>query len=83
VAFVDDSFRSPRELVEGEQSSTIRRWLTDGTEFRAVKVPHAPARLTRRLEALGWSVDVTPLHGPFYIGVGSRASSTAPGRTSI
>ena len=40
VAFVDDAFRTPDELIEGEESATIQRRLNDGTAFRAVKVPH-------------------------------------------
>jgi trans-aconitate methyltransferase len=46
VFFVDDAFRTPDELVEGESSSIIRRRLNDGTAYRAVKVP-PPARRAR------------------------------------
>lgn len=41
VFFADDAYRTPDELVEGAASSTIRRRLSDGTAYRAVKVPHA------------------------------------------
>jgi len=44
VFFADDAYRTPDELIEGAESSTIRRRLRDGTEFRAVKVPHRAAR---------------------------------------
>lgn len=74
VFFVDDGYRTPDELVEGEASSTIRRRLNDGTPHRAVKVPHEPAELERRLSALGWSVTVTPTSGPFYWGSGRLAT---------
>ena len=73
VMFVDDSYRTPEELVEGEDSDVIRRQLTDGTAYRAVKVSHRPEELERRLARLGWRISVTPLAGPFFWGVGSRS----------
>jgi demethylmenaquinone methyltransferase/2-methoxy-6-polyprenyl-1,4-benzoquinol methylase len=72
VAFVDDGHRTPDELIDGEQSATIRRRLLDGTAFRAVKVPHTPEELRARLEKLGWRITVTTLAGPFFWGEGSR-----------
>ena len=70
VFFVDDNYRTPDELIEGESSSTIRRRLNDGTAYRAVKVPHQPADLEERLTRLGWRIKVTPTAGPFYWGAG-------------
>jgi demethylmenaquinone methyltransferase/2-methoxy-6-polyprenyl-1,4-benzoquinol methylase len=75
VFFVDDNARTPEELIEGDQSTTIRRRLTDGAGFRLVKVPHHPAELEDRLKRLGWSIRVTPLFGPFYWGTGSVDAS--------
>jgi demethylmenaquinone methyltransferase/2-methoxy-6-polyprenyl-1,4-benzoquinol methylase len=72
VAFVDDAYRTADELIEGEESSTIRRQLNDGTVFRAVKVPHTPHALQQHLTDLGWNITVTPLSGPFYWGTGSK-----------
>jgi demethylmenaquinone methyltransferase/2-methoxy-6-polyprenyl-1,4-benzoquinol methylase len=72
VAFVDDAFRTPDELTEGERSSTIRRRLTDGTAFRAVKVPHTAESLERRIRNLGWQAEVRRLRGPFFWGVAHR-----------
>jgi hypothetical protein len=72
VAFVDDAFRTPDELLEGEESSTVQRRLTDGTVFRAVKVPHTPESLQRRIEQLGWRISVRRLEGPFFWGEGRR-----------
>jgi demethylmenaquinone methyltransferase/2-methoxy-6-polyprenyl-1,4-benzoquinol methylase len=73
VFFVDDAHRTPDELIEGEGSSTIERRLNDGTAFRAVKVPHRPEDLERRLEALGWDIRVrATASGPFYWGTGAR-----------
>jgi trans-aconitate methyltransferase len=73
VLFLDDAYRTADELVYGEDSSTIRRELKDGTAFRAVKVPHEPAELERRLRDLGWEIAVTATAGPFYWGAGGRA----------
>lgn len=71
VFFVDDAYRTPDELMEGEPSSTIRRRLNDGTAYRAVKVPHQPAELEQRLAARGWAVTVTSTSGPFFWGAGN------------
>ncbi len=74
IFFVDDNYRTPEELIEGEASSTIQRRLNDGTAFRAVKVPHQPADLEARLARLGWRIEVHPTTGPFYWGAGSMGS---------
>lgn len=71
VFFVDDAYRTPDELVEGEASTTIRRRLNDGSAHRIVKVPHQPADLEQRLAALGWAVKVTSTSWPLYWGAGS------------
>lgn len=68
---MDDAYRTPDELVEGEASSTIRRRLNDGTPYRAVKVPHQPAALEEQLTRLGWNIHVRPTSGPFYWGAGT------------
>ncbi|WP_147256015.1 class I SAM-dependent methyltransferase [Pseudonocardia hierapolitana] len=74
VFFVDDAYRTPDELVEGEASSTILRRLNDGSAHRAVKVPHRADELEERLARLGWRVRVRPTTtGPFYWGAGSPA----------
>jgi demethylmenaquinone methyltransferase/2-methoxy-6-polyprenyl-1,4-benzoquinol methylase len=72
VLFVDDAFRTPDELIEGESSAVIRRRLTDGSAFRAIKVPHTPEELEQRLTELGWRIRVTPLSGPFFWGAGTK-----------
>jgi demethylmenaquinone methyltransferase/2-methoxy-6-polyprenyl-1,4-benzoquinol methylase len=73
VLFVDDAFRTPDELIEGERSSVVRRHLTDGRAYRAVKVPHTPRELEQRLTELGWRIRVQPSSsGPFFWGAGSR-----------
>jgi demethylmenaquinone methyltransferase/2-methoxy-6-polyprenyl-1,4-benzoquinol methylase len=72
VFFVDDAYRTPDELVEGESSSTILRRLKDGSAHRAVKVPHRADELEERLAHLGWRVQVRPTTtGPFYWGAGT------------
>ena len=74
VFFVDDGYRTDDELVCGERSATIRRRLSDGREFRILKVPHEPAALERRLAEIGWSIAVTAVAGTFYLGEGGRAA---------
>jgi hypothetical protein len=73
AAFVDDAFRPPEELIEGESSSTIQRRLGNGTAYRAVKVRYRPSELERQLASLGWRFTVTQTSGPFYWGAGARA----------
>jgi SAM-dependent methyltransferase len=70
VFFIDDAYRTPDELIEGESSSTIRRHLNDGTAYRAVKVPHSHVDLEDRLRRLGWQVEVTATSGLCYWGQG-------------
>jgi len=72
VFFVDDAYRTPDELIEGESSSTIRRRLLDGTAYHAVKVPYEPADLEARVGRLGWSIAVRATSGAFYWGAGGR-----------
>ena len=73
VFFVDDAFRTPEELIEGESSSTIERRLLDGTAYRAVKVPYRPRELEAELASLGWRFTVTQASGHFYWGSGARS----------
>ncbi|MGH3348764.1 MAG: class I SAM-dependent methyltransferase [Nocardioides sp.] len=73
VFFVDDAHRGPDELIEGAESSTVRRRLRDGTAFRAVKVPHTTSELEARLIRLGWDIRVSTTVGPFYWGAGGRS----------
>jgi len=79
VFFADDAYRTADELVEGAASSTIGRRLSDGSTHRAVKVPHTPRALERRLAQLGWEIAVSSTAGPFYWGAGGRAKP-APDR---
>ncbi|TDC97243.1 class I SAM-dependent methyltransferase [Nonomuraea deserti] len=73
VFFVDDSYRTADELIEGEQSVTIQRRLMDGTAYRIVKVPHRPADLERQLERIGWRITIHSTSGPLFWGAGNRA----------
>jgi demethylmenaquinone methyltransferase/2-methoxy-6-polyprenyl-1,4-benzoquinol methylase len=74
VFFVDDAYRTPDELIYGEESSIVQRRLSDGSPHRIVKVAHEPAELERRLRELGWAIDVgASAHEPFYWGAGGRA----------
>jgi demethylmenaquinone methyltransferase/2-methoxy-6-polyprenyl-1,4-benzoquinol methylase len=74
VMFVDDAYRTPDELIEGEASSTIMRTLTDGSKFRAVKVPHTPEELSGRLARAGWDFEIRRTAGPFFYGTGRPAA---------
>jgi SAM-dependent methyltransferase len=73
VFFVDDGYRTPEELIEGEGSVKIQRRLGDGRAFHAVKVPLKPAQLQRRLDELGWRIEVHATPGPFFWGQGQPA----------
>jgi SAM-dependent methyltransferase len=75
VFFMDDSYRTPEELIEGPASPVIQRRTPDGAGYRIVKVPHEPADLERRLRGLGWDITVTPTSGPFFWGAGTHAST--------
>jgi trans-aconitate methyltransferase len=57
-AFVDDAHRTVEELIEGEAASTIKRRLSNGSEFRIVKMPHTLDGLRRAIEELGWEVEM-------------------------
>lgn len=73
VMFIDDAHREDHELIEGPESSTVLRRLVDGTAYRAIKVPHTPEALERRLAGLGWQVEVRSISGLFYWGAGAPA----------
>ena len=74
VMFIDDGHRTTEELIAGPDSSTIERRLRDGRRFRAVKVALEPTSLERSLRELGWEIEIQPLAGPFFLGLGRRAS---------
>jgi SAM-dependent methyltransferase len=79
VFFIDDAYRTPDELIEGESSSTIRRRLNDGTAYRAVKVPYRPADLEDRLRRLGWQITVTATLRTLLLGHGTLNRSRRRG----
>jgi hypothetical protein len=70
VFFVDDRYRTPEELIEGPESSAIKRCTPDGTAYRIVKVPYESAGLERQLRELGGDMTVTSTAGPFFWGAG-------------
>ena len=72
VLFVDDFYRDADELVEGEESATIERKLTDGTTYRIVKTAHRPEKLETRLAEIGWRFEVHSTSGPFVWGSGDH-----------
>lgn len=73
VFFFDDALRTPEELVEGESSSTIQRRASNGTAYRAVKVPYRLPDLEEQLARLRWRFTITQTSGPFYWGAGRRS----------
>ena len=72
VFFVDEGrhFLWREDWVD-EPAGVVRRPLSDGTSFRAVKVLWAADELEARLEALGWNASVQDAT-PFYWGMASR-----------
>jgi trans-aconitate methyltransferase len=72
VMFVDDGHRTSEELLDGPASSKIERRLRDGRRYRAVKVALEPESLEQSLRDLGWTIEVRPLAGPFFLGAGGR-----------
>jgi SAM-dependent methyltransferase len=72
VFFVDEGRHVMwREDWIDEAAGIVRRPLTDGTEFRAVKVLWRVEELEGRLRSLGWDASVTEA-SPFYWGTGHR-----------
>ncbi|WP_034217200.1 class I SAM-dependent methyltransferase [Actinoplanes subtropicus] len=50
----------------GQPAPAVRRALTTGQAFRAVKVLYAPGELRARLTALGWDVDIETVGWRFF-----------------
>jgi SAM-dependent methyltransferase len=50
----------------GQPAPAVRRELTTGQAFRAVKVLYAPDELRARLTALGWDVDIKTVGWRFF-----------------
>jgi demethylmenaquinone methyltransferase/2-methoxy-6-polyprenyl-1,4-benzoquinol methylase len=72
VFFVDEGRHVLwREDWVDEEAGVVRRPLSDGTQFRAVKVLWTPDDLAARLRSLGWDASVTEEH-PFYWGTAAR-----------
>ena len=72
VFFVDEGRHDLwREDWIDEDAGIVRRPLTDGTEFRAVKVLWRADELEDRLRSLGWHASVTEA-APFYWGTAHR-----------
>jgi demethylmenaquinone methyltransferase/2-methoxy-6-polyprenyl-1,4-benzoquinol methylase len=72
VLFAGDAYRTDDELIEGASTSAIQRRLSDGSTYRAIKVPHTVDGLEARLTRLGWDIRVHPTAGPFFWGAGGR-----------
>jgi demethylmenaquinone methyltransferase/2-methoxy-6-polyprenyl-1,4-benzoquinol methylase len=74
VAFVDEDDRAAERAdgfeVDGLPLAT--RTLRDGRTVDIVKVFWEPSDLQRRLDGIGWDVDVTPIGASFLVGTGGR-----------
>lgn len=70
VLFVDEDNRS--DLDDRLEPGVARRTVRDGRRFEIVKVFWSPEELASRLLALGWAVDVEPVHDILLVGRGGR-----------
>lgn len=76
VFFVDSRYEPASTAVdhqlEGEQATTVTRRLSDGREFRIVKVFYKADALTERLSALGWNMHIEDTPNYFIYGYGQK-----------
>ena len=74
VFFVDSRYEPSSTAIdhqlEGAQSTTVTRRLSNGHEFRIVKVLYQADELTNRLARLGWSMRIDETAGYFIYGRG-------------
>jgi hypothetical protein len=67
---VDDGVRDADGTARFADDATggdDRRRLSDGSEFRIVKVAYDPRELEVRLAGIGWNAAVTPLTSVTYV----------------
>lgn len=68
VAFVDEHVSlQPKERPTADPGIVLRE-LSNGSEYRIVKIFVDPPRLTNRLRALGWTAEMTVDEGGWVIG---------------
>lgn len=79
VFFIDElpAVAAHEHLVPGSVAPAVTRQLDSGARYRAVKVLHAPAELTRRLAALGWEITVQTVGWRFFYATGRRTQRDA------
>jgi demethylmenaquinone methyltransferase/2-methoxy-6-polyprenyl-1,4-benzoquinol methylase len=58
--------------LENRTSTRVTRYLNDGREFRIVKIFYDPEKLTKRLDAMGWDIEVLETPKYFIYGSGRR-----------
>lgn len=73
--FFADSLPAPSSMAIDQEplpaaGQVIARSLNDGRRFQIVKVFHEPEALARRLEGLGWEMQVAATGQYFYVGQG-------------
>ena len=76
VLFIDDGYRTEDELIEGPESSTIRRTLGDGSTYRWSRSPTRRRSSRPSCGGSGGTSPCTTTSGPFYWGDGGRGRST-------
>ncbi|MEV0117268.1 class I SAM-dependent methyltransferase [Streptomyces sp. NPDC050844] len=73
--FIDDGpaeaarEEAPSESFSDKSAPAAVRRLDDGSQYRIVKVFHAPRTLTDDLTALGWSARIRTVAGKFIVGI--------------
>jgi demethylmenaquinone methyltransferase/2-methoxy-6-polyprenyl-1,4-benzoquinol methylase len=82
LAFVVDELPAVAAVehsTPGQPAPTVRRRLSTGRSYRAVKVLYEPDDLRRRLAALGWEASVQTVGWRFFCATARRIGPPSPG----
>lgn len=71
------AFEPNEERIAGAPAPAVRRQLSTGADYRAVKVFYEPGELGRRLAELGWAVQATAIDWHFFYASGARLCASA------
>ena len=76
VFFIDSRYTPESTATDhelrGPQATSVERSLADGRRYEIVKVFYDPDELARRLDALGWKIEVQESGEHFIFGMGGR-----------
>jgi demethylmenaquinone methyltransferase/2-methoxy-6-polyprenyl-1,4-benzoquinol methylase len=72
VAGAETRRSNPGEAIEHDLEYAHRRRLTDGREYRIVKIFYRPDELSDTLSRLGWRASISTTGMEFYFGVATR-----------